>query len=101
MVDKTRQPVIVGLGRHTQRWPESVEAALNPVELTALAARKAAADSGVADPDKLLKDLVGVATVGMFFETRWMSVFKTKPFSNFSKSLSDNLGASPKHIWRR
>ena len=93
--------MIVGVGRHTQRQPASIEEALTPVELTALAARKAAQDAGVVDPSALLKDLVGVSTGGMFFETRWMAVFKKKPFTNFSKSLADNLGAKPEKVWRR
>lgn len=63
-------PVVVGVGRFTQRKTATVEEALDPLELMAEASRRAAEDSGAADAAALLASLDAVATVNMQIEMR-------------------------------
>ena len=46
-------PVVVGVGRFTQRKTATVEEALDPLELMAEASKRAAEDSGAAEPRPL------------------------------------------------
>mmetsp|Transcript_12063 Transcript_12063/g.13874 ORF Transcript_12063/g.13874 Transcript_12063/m.13874 type:complete len:573 (+) Transcript_12063:112-1830(+) len=97
-VDKERQAVVVGVGRYTQRINKSsIEQRLSPVGLSVEAARRASLDTGLCskDAEKLLKDVVGVATVSMFYEQRWKKSFKKKPFKNFTRTVADSIGANP------
>ena len=104
-MDAERQPVIVGVGRFTQR-PKPVEECLTPVGMFEEAATRAAIDAGVGP--ELLKDLVGVASPAMFLEMRWRGAYSTGPimetgyYKNFCMSVANKLGANPdpKFTWR-
>ena len=87
-MDSDRVPVIVGVGRYTQRGRANLTDAQSPVGLMATAAVRAATDAitpppavgapptaaaaaaTAAAPDALLRDVVAVGAVGMFFELR-------------------------------
>ena len=95
MIDKERQPVIVGVGRFTQ-FPQPVEQCVTPVGMLQESARRAAVDAvGPHHSSALLADLIAVATPGMFTETRWRAVFgKADPmYKNFSQSVATALHA--------
>ena len=85
-MDPDRVPVIVGVGRYTQRGRDNLADAQSPVGLMATAAVRAATDAvtppsatgppptaaaAAGSPDALLRGVVAVGTVGMFFELRW------------------------------
>ena len=59
-----RTPVLVGGGQWNNRVDEGA-AAVEPVDLLAEAARRAAADTGAADPGKVLAAVASVRVVGM------------------------------------
>lgn len=104
-IDKERQPVIVGVGRFTQ-FPKPVEECLNPVGMMVESARRAAIDAvGHHRSNDLLKDLIAVASPGMFTESRWRAIFgKEVPmYKNFSQTVATSLGAekvTPDFCWR-
>ena len=107
-INKERQPVIVGVGRITQ-FPSTkpVEECMNPVGMMCESARRAAFDAVSGDSDRadaLLRDLVAVATPGLFTESRWRVVFGAKDpmYKNFSSSVATSLNAKvmPEYCWR-
>ena len=76
-------PVIVGVGQHSKR-PPSTEEAIEPAEMMALVARKAAEDAG--NPDLLAKlDSVQVVNI-----LSW-------PYPDAPGLLASKVGASPAH----
>ena len=90
-MDDSRTPILVGSGQITQREPDP-KAALNAMDLTAAAARKAAenAHAGAA----LLKALDTIVVLRSFSDTSWR--FKS-PFGgpkNPPKSIADRIGNS-------
>jgi acetyl-CoA C-acetyltransferase len=81
-------PVLVGSGQITQREPDP-RAALNAMDLTAAAARKAAADAG--GGKALLQALEAIVVLRSFSDTSWR--FKS-PFggpTNAPRSLANRL----------
>jgi acetyl-CoA C-acetyltransferase len=94
-MDDSRIPILVGAGQVTQREPDP-RRARSALDLTAEAARLAAADAGPAR--RLLDALDTVVVIRSFSDTSWR--FKS-PFggpSNPPKSVADRLGA---HAARR
>ena len=61
-------PVIVGVGRLTQRKPASIEDAHSPISFMEAVSRMAAEDAGCIDPALVLKGLEAVGTVRMQLE---------------------------------
>ncbi|MDX2157099.1 MAG: acetyl-CoA acetyltransferase [Hyphomicrobiaceae bacterium] len=91
MRDERRIPVLVGCGQITQREKDP-RIALGPMDLTAEAIRKAAADSGAGRA--LLTALDTIVTLASFSDTSWR--FKS-PFggpSNPPRSLANRVGAT-------
>jgi acetyl-CoA C-acetyltransferase len=90
-MDETRIPILVGAGQITQREPDLARA-LSPMDLTAEAARRAAADAG---PARALIDALDTAVViRSFSDTSWR--FKS-PFggpANPPQSITKRIGAS-------
>lgn len=90
-------PVIVGVGRLTQRTGSDIDSALDPIQLMAVAARRTVADAiyGTAiTEDAVLAHLDFVSTVMMFLELR---VPKGVPpfYRNPSMALAQAIGVSP------
>ena len=120
-MDKSRQPVIVGVGRYTQ-FPRPLDECATPVGMLVEAARRAAADAVTPKTEAagasaagsvsqrtpsagdLLRGLVAVGTPGMFLEARWRVAFGPDPpmYKNFSQSVARALGATPDPslIWK-
>eukprot|EP00040_Diaphanoeca_grandis_P005492 m.33044 g.33044 ORF g.33044 m.33044 type:complete len:569 (-) comp16751_c0_seq1:412-2118(-) len=99
-MDEELIPVLVGVGRHTQHADatRSLESTLSPLQLMSKAARKAAADAvGVTgdSADRLLEDVGTVATIGMFYELTFYNAYKKLPYTNFSRSVANDIGATP------
>ena len=89
-MDDWRTPILVGSGQITQREPDP-RAALGAMDLTAAAARKAAADAGAGDA--LLRALDTIVVLRSFSDTSWR--FKS-PFGgpkNPPKSIANRVGA--------
>ncbi|HEU0062085.1 MAG TPA: acetyl-CoA acetyltransferase, partial [Hyphomicrobiaceae bacterium] len=87
-MDDGRTPVLVGSGQLTQREADPA-AALNAMDLTAAAARKAAADAGAGEA--LLQALDAIVVLRSFSDTSWR--FKS-PFggpSNPPRSIANRL----------
>jgi acetyl-CoA C-acetyltransferase len=88
-------PVLVGSGQITQREPDP-RAALNAMDLTAAAARKAAADAG--GGEALLQALDAIVVLRSFSDTSWR--FKS-PFggpTNPPRSIANRLNLN--HVKR-
>lgn len=94
-MDKERQAVIVGVGRFTQRKNLRLQDCKTPHGMMCEAARVAAKDSGVADPRKLLQDVVALGAPAMFLEMRWRALFGKKPYKNYTRSVANEIGAKP------
>ena len=94
-MDKERQAVIVGVGRYTQDKNLVIEQCKTPQGMYAEAAKIAAHDTGVANPDQLLKDVVCLGAPGMFLEMRWRGIYGGKPFVNYTRSVANEIGANP------
>ena len=89
-MDDWRTPILVGSGQITQREPDP-RAALGAMDLTAAAARKAAADARAGDA--LLGALDTIVVLRSFSDTSWR--FKS-PFGgpkNPPKSIANRVGA--------
>lgn len=91
-------PVVIGVGRITQRTGSDLDRALDPIQLMAEASRRAAADAvagGAASSSALLGSLGSVSTVMMLLEDR---VPKGVPpfYRNPSLALARQLGAPAK-----
>jgi acetyl-CoA C-acetyltransferase len=88
-MDEKLVPILVGSGQITQREPDP-RVALNAMDLTAAAARKAAEDAH--GGDALLRALDAIVVLRSFSDTSWR--FKS-PFggpSNPPKSIASRLG---------
>ena len=88
-MDESRIPILVGSGQITQREKDP-KAALNAMDLTAAAARKAADDAQ--GGDALLRALDTIVVLRSFSETSWR--FKS-PFGdpkNPPKSIANRIG---------
>ncbi len=88
-MDDSRTPILVGSGQITQRQPDP-RAALNAMDLTAAAARKAAEDAH--GGDTLLRALDTTVVLRSFSDTSWR--FKS-PFGgprNPPKSIANRIG---------
>jgi acetyl-CoA C-acetyltransferase len=88
-MDEKLVPILVGSGQITQREPDP-RVALNAMDLTAAAARKAAEDAH--GGDALLRALDAIVVLRSFSDTSWR--FKS-PFggpSNPPKSVANRLG---------
>src|SRR5689334_23747102 len=88
-MDEKLVPILVGSGQITQREPDP-RVALNAMDLTAAAARKAAEDAH--GGDALLRALDAIVVLRSFSDTSWR--FKS-PFggpSNPPKSIANRLG---------
>ena len=108
-MDPERTPVIVGVGRYTQRIQATIEESNTPISLFLRSARLAAADAlncggpaahngapGSPAADALLKDIVAIATPAQFLETRWQGAFNgERPFKNFPQRAAKSLNANP------
>ena len=94
-MDKERQAVIVGVGRFTQRKNLRLQDCKTPHGMMCEAARIAAQDAGVADPKKLLRDVIALGAPAMFLEIRWRALFGEKPYKNYTRSVANELGAKP------
>ncbi|NQV59143.1 MAG: acetyl-CoA acetyltransferase, partial [Alphaproteobacteria bacterium] len=90
-MDESRIPILVGCGQITQREADP-EAAQSPMDLTAAAARQAAADSGAGDA--LLAALDTVLVVRSFSDTSWRFASPFGKQTNPPKSLAGRIGAS-------
>eukprot|EP01062_Namystynia_karyoxenos_P073721 TRINITY_DN70542_c0_g1_i1.p1 TRINITY_DN70542_c0_g1~~TRINITY_DN70542_c0_g1_i1.p1 ORF type:complete len:594 (+),score=154.51 TRINITY_DN70542_c0_g1_i1:80-1783(+) len=100
-------PVIVGVGRFTVRpadAPLRVADTVPPLGFMARAARQAAADTRVADPEALLRELEVVCTVDTFTDQQIridnqlpgaFSKMQLPPNPNLPRSLARKLGARP------
>ncbi len=89
-MDEHRIPVLVGCGQVTQREPDPL-AALEPMDLTAQAARQAADDSGAGTA--LLSALDTVVLLRSFSDTSWRFTCPFGRYANPPKSLAARLGA--------
>ena len=90
-MDESRIPILIGSGQITQREKDP-RAALNAMDLTASAARKAAEDAG--GGDALLQALDTIVVLRSFSDTSWR--FKS-PFGgpkNPPRSIADRIGNS-------
>ena len=94
-MDKERQAVIVGVGRFTQRKNLRLQDCKTPHGMMCEAARIAAQDAGVADPKKLLRDVIALGAPAMFLEMRWRALFGKKPYKNYTRSVANEIGAMP------
>ncbi|MEZ5652184.1 MAG: acetyl-CoA acetyltransferase [Burkholderiaceae bacterium] len=90
-MDDSRQPVLVGCGQITQREPDPTRA-LNPLQLTAQAARRAADDSGAGM--RLLHALDAVVAIRSFADTSWRFACPFGSSSNPPATLARALGAA-------
>ena len=89
-MDETRIPILVGSGQITQREPDPLKA-LSPMDLTALAGRKAAKDTGAGE--NILKILDTIVLLRSFSDTSWRFTCPFGRYSNPPKSLANRLGA--------
>jgi acetyl-CoA C-acetyltransferase len=78
-----RTPVVVGGGQYSNRVDEGATA-VEPVELIAEAARRAAADTGAADPGKVLAALDAIRVVSML---SWR-------YKDPARLVADRIGAA-------
>ena len=88
-MDESRIPILVGSGQITQREPDPARA-MHATDLTAAAAKKAAADAQ--GGDKLLQALDTIVVLRSFSDTSWR--FKS-PFggpTNPPKSIANRIG---------
>ena len=90
-MDESRIPILVGCGQITQRETDPA-AAQSPMDLTAAAARQAAADAG--PRDALLRALDTVLVVRSFSDTSWRFASPFGQQTNPPKSLAGRIGAS-------
>lgn len=90
-MDETRIPILVGSGQITQREPD-LGKALSPMDLTAEAARRAAADSNAGDA--LLRSLDTVVVLRSFSDTSWRFTCPFGRYANPPRSLAGRLGMS-------
>ena len=67
-MDESRIPILVGSGQITQREPDPARA-MHATDLTAAAAKKAAADAQ--GGDKLLQALDTIVVLRSFSDTSW------------------------------
>ena len=86
-----RCPVLVGCGQITQREPDP-RAALAPLDLMALAAQRAADDSGAGAP--LLQLLDSIAVIRLFADTSPRFACPFGRYANPPLSLARRIGAS-------
>ena len=89
-MDETRIPILVGSGQVTQREPDPFMA-LSPIDLTAVAARNAAEDSGAGNV--LLKSLDTIVLLRSFSDTSWRFTCPFGKYTNPPLSLANRLGA--------
>ncbi|CAK9098300.1 Uncharacterized protein SCF082_LOCUS46071 [Durusdinium trenchii] len=80
-------PVVVGVGRTTQRRPERLEDAADPIELSAVATRLALQDAGLSAGD--LDAAVFVRTLG---ELRIDPSGRSTTYKNPAQSVANKLG---------
>ena len=86
-----RCPVLVGCGQITQREPDP-SAALAPLDLMALAAQRAAGDSGAGA--RLLQSLDSIAVIRLFADTSPRFACPFGRYANPPLSLARRIGAS-------
>ena len=90
-MDESRIPILIGCGQITQRQPDPT-AALNAMDLTAAAARKAAEDAH--GGDALLKALDTIVVLRSFSETSWRFKSPIGDPKNPPKSIANRIGNS-------
>ncbi len=90
-MDESRIPILVGAGQVTQREADPMQA-LSPIDLTASAARQAAADAGPGPA--LLKALDTVVVIRAFSDTSWRFTCPFGRYANPPQSLANRLGAT-------
>jgi len=93
-----RTPILVGAGQHVGRDTSSVERMLSPVEIAAIAARRALADSGAGT--RLAAHVDTLAVVRLFEHSLPDSAMWPNPFgssNNVPRSVAKRLGLDPRH----
>ena len=83
-------PILVGVGQVTQREEDPLKA-LSPMDLTAVAARRAAKDTGVGE--KIFPILDTIVKIRSFSDTSWRFKCPFGKYINPPKSLANRLGA--------
>ncbi len=90
-----RTPVLVGVGQYVDRIADPATG-LGPSDMLAEAARRAIADSGVADMALAESAIDSIAVVRLFADSAPMYRPPFGGSSNYARSLANRLGANPR-----
>jgi acetyl-CoA C-acetyltransferase len=94
LIDKHRQPVIIGIGELCERVPKNVTTASSPLDLMEQASLAACRDSGI--PDKVIEALDVLAVVRTFADSTPMYPNPFGRVNNYPRAVARRIGAQPR-----
>jgi acetyl-CoA C-acetyltransferase len=93
LIDKHRQPVIIGIGELCEQVPKDVTTASSPLDLMEQASLAACRDSGI--PDKVIEALDVLAVVRTFADSTPMYPNPFGRVNNYPRAVARRIGAQP------
>ena len=94
LIDKHRQPVIIGIGELCEQVPKNVTTASSPLDLMEQASLAACRDSGI--PDKVIEALDVLAVVRTFADSTPMYPNPFGRVNNYPRAVARRIGAQPR-----
>ncbi|MEP4147022.1 MAG: SRPBCC family protein [Halioglobus sp.] len=94
MIDKHRQPVIIGIGELCEQVPKDVTTASSPLDLMEQASLAACRDSGIGD--KVIEALDVLAVVRTFADSTPMYPSPFGRVNNYPRAVARRIGAQPR-----
>jgi len=94
LIDKHRQPVIIGIGELCEQVPKDVTTASSPLDLMEQASLAACRDSGI--PDKVIEALDVLAVVRTFADSTPMYPNPFGRVNNYPRAVARRIGAQPR-----